>query len=134
MCCRVKNYFYFAGLPGPSGPKGVRGTILSSDNHQKKGDKGLKGDIGIKGDVGLPGFPGPVGDEGEIGMKGFKVNLILNKNLLLTKPINDWVYKFYWLVYLDYCRYIFFENNVSVSGNLSLQYYYILNIRNYVCQ
>ncbi|XP_051051448.1 scavenger receptor class A member 3 isoform X3 [Phodopus roborovskii] len=70
----LRNVTIIRGVPGPPGPRGLKGDAGIKGplgNRGPKGDSGSLGPPGRQGPQGPPGEPGPVGERGPAGPQGF---------------------------------------------------------------
>ena len=58
------------GVPGPGGPRGLKGDIGLRGRKGLKGERGVQGDKGDHGEIGPKGAKGTKGDEGRKGQQG----------------------------------------------------------------
>ncbi|XP_029452091.1 scavenger receptor class A member 3 [Rhinatrema bivittatum] len=69
----LQNVTVVRGLPGPPGPRGIKGDVGPKGTigpRGGKGDMGGLGSTGTEGPRGQPGDPGPQGERGPTGLKG----------------------------------------------------------------
>ncbi|XP_004614794.2 scavenger receptor class A member 3 [Sorex araneus] len=70
----LRNVTILRGVPGPPGPRGLKGDVGvkgPAGGRGPKGDPGSLGPPGLQGPQGQPGDPGPVGERGPGGPRGF---------------------------------------------------------------
>ncbi|KAM9383572.1 scavenger receptor class A member 3 [Phaethornis superciliosus] len=70
----LQNVTILRGVPGPPGPRGLKGDVGIKGppgSQGEKGDVGSQGSPGPQGPPGPPGPPGPQGQRGPLGLKGF---------------------------------------------------------------
>ncbi|VTJ69448.1 Hypothetical predicted protein [Marmota monax] len=70
----LRNVTILRGVPGPPGPRGLKGDVGMKGplgGRGPKGDPGSLGPPGPQGPQGQPGEPGPIGERGPGGPRGF---------------------------------------------------------------